>query len=143
MNINFTKEQYETLLKMVQLGFWVTSSNEDTSDQHAFSDMEQYVMSFAKEFDVEGVEYDGQYGVYDITIERERELHGAIDAYEDMVFWDKLAYYLARRDFKAEMTRQPLEEDAAFQRLLELEEEYHQYFEKHGLEQVIIDKKSR
>ena len=33
MNINFTKEQYETLLKMVQLGFWVTSSNEDTGDQ--------------------------------------------------------------------------------------------------------------
>ena len=57
-----------------------------------------------------------------------------IDEYEDMVFWDKLAYYLARRDFKAEMTRQPLEEDAAFQRLLEIEEEYHQYFEKHSLQ---------
>jgi hypothetical protein len=143
MNINFTKEQYETLLKMVQLGFWVTSSNEDTSDQSAFSEMEQYLMSFAKEFDCEGIEYDDEYRMYDVTVEREQEIHQVINKYEDMVFWDKLAYYLAKRDFKAEMTRQPLEEDAAFQRLLELEEEYHQYFEKHGLEQVIIDKKSR
>jgi hypothetical protein len=140
MNIHFTKEQYETLLKMVQLGFWVTSSNEDTSDQHAFSDLEQYVMSFAKEFDVEGIEYDQHYQTYDVTVERERALHRVIDEYEDMVFWDKLAYYLARRDLTAELTRQPLEEEAAFQRLLQLEEEYHHYFEKHGLQYVKIDK---
>ena len=33
MKINFTKKQYETLLKMVQLGYWITSSNDETSDR--------------------------------------------------------------------------------------------------------------
>ena len=58
--------------------------------------------------------------MYDVTVEREQEIQQVIDEYEDMVFWDKLAYYLARRDFKTEMTQQPLEEEAALQRLIEL-----------------------
>ena len=29
MEINFTKKQYETMLKMIQFGFWITSSIEE------------------------------------------------------------------------------------------------------------------
>ena len=141
MKINITKKQYETLLKMVQYGFWVTSAkDEDPHQRDEFSEMEQYLMSFAKDFDFEGVEYDSQYQVYDLTVEQEEEIHQVIDQYEDMVLWDKLAYYLARRDFAAELTEQELSEEEAFNRLIELEEEYHLHFEKHGLQHIKIEK---
>lgn len=140
MKINFTKKQYETLMKLLQYGYWVTSSNDAENEQAEFSDMEQYLMSFAKDFDFAGVEYDSQYQMYDLTVEHEEEIHQVIDKYEDMVFWDKLAYYLARRDLTTEWTHQPLNEEDSLKRIIELEEEYHHYFENHGLQHIKIDK---
>ena len=78
--------------------------------------------------------------MYGLTAEHEQEIQRVIDEYEDMVFWDKLVYYMARRDFTTEMTIKPLEEEAAFQRLIEIEEKYHHYFEKHGIQYLKIEK---
>ena len=41
---------------------------------------------------------------------------------------------------QTEMTQQPLEEETAFQRLIEIEEKYHHYFEKHGIQYIKIEK---
>ena len=139
MEINFTKKQYETMLKMIQFGYWITSSIEEDSEKSEFGDMEQYLMSFAKDFDFDGVTYDSQYQVYDLTVERDEEMQQVLVEYEDMVFWDKLAYYLAKRDFAAEMTQQVWSEEDAFKRIIELEEKYHRHFEKHGVQQIKID----
>ena len=138
MKINFTKKQYDTLLELVHLGNGITSFNDDTANDSV--EIVQYLLSFAKDFDDEGVLYDPQDQMFDLTVEREQEIQRSIDEYEDMVFWDKLVYYMARRDFKTEMVEQPLEEEAAFQRLIEIEEKYHEYFEKHGVQYLKIEK---
>ena len=37
-------------------------------------EMEQYLMSFAKDFDYEDVQYDSQNQMYGLTVEREQEI---------------------------------------------------------------------
>lgn len=140
MKINFTKKQFETLLEMVQLGYCITASNDQMVDESKFAEMEQYLMSFAKEFDYEKVLYNPHEKNFGLTVESEQELQQVIDEYEEMVFWDKLVYYMARRDFKTEMTQQPLAEEAALQRLIDIEEKYHKYFEKNGVQYLKIEK---
>lgn len=140
MKINFTKKQFDTLLELVQLGFSITSFNERTANESQYVEMVQYLMSFTEDFEYEGVLYNQVEQMYDLTVEREQEIGRTISEYEDMVFWDKLVYYMARRDFKTEMVRQPLDEDTAFQRLIDIEEKYHEYFEKYGVEHLKIEK---
>ena len=50
MKINFTKKQYETLLKAVYLGNWMVSSTSDEPEGNQFDELEEYVFSFAKDF---------------------------------------------------------------------------------------------
>lgn len=140
MKINFTKKQYDTLLELVQLGHSITAMNDDTAYESRFMELIQYVMSFAKDFGYDGVLYNQENQMFDVTDELEQQIQRTIDEYEDMVFWDKLVYYMARRDFEKEMAQNPIEEEAAFQRLIEIEEKYHEYFEKHGVEHVKIEK---
>ena len=95
MKINFTKKQYETLFKMVQYGYWVASDTEDNKEE--FSEMEQYLNSFAKDFGMEGVQFEKEYEIYDLSRELEDQLQTVINEYEEGVFRDKLAYHLARK----------------------------------------------
>ncbi|WHY54590.1 hypothetical protein [Peribacillus simplex] len=130
MKINFTKKQYETLFKMVQYGYWVAS---DTVDNKEFSEVEQYLNSFAKDFGMEGVQFVKEYEIYDISRELEEQLHEVINEYEEGVFRDKLAYHLARKEFAEESKKHEYTREEAFKRIMELEEKYHLHIEEHGL----------
>lgn len=137
MKINFTKNQYDTLIKLVQYGYWVTS---DSENNEKFSELEQYLNSHAKDFDVKGIEYVEEYGIYDISRELEGEIHEVIDKYEESVFLDKLAYHMARKEFAKESKLKEFNQEEAFLRVLELEEKYHLYIEENGLEHLKIEK---
>ena len=137
MKINFTKKQYDTLIKLVQYGYWITS---DSENNEKFSELEQYLNSYAKDFDVKGIEYVEEYGIYDISRELEGEIHEVIDEYEEGVFLDKLAYHMARKEFAKESKLKEFNQEEAFLRVLELEEKYHLYIEENGLEHLKIEK---
>ncbi|MGE7603685.1 hypothetical protein ACQKL5_14520 [Peribacillus sp. NPDC097675] len=137
MKINFTKSQYDTLIKLVQYGYWITS---DSENNEKFSELEQYLNSYAMDFDVKGIEYVKEYGIYDLSRELEEEIHEVIDQYEEGVFLDKLAYYMARKEFAKESKLKELNQEEAFQRILELEEKYHLYIEENGLDHLKIEK---
>ncbi|WP_375089102.1 hypothetical protein ACDZ29_25320 [Peribacillus sp. RS7] len=136
MKINFTKKQYETLFKMVQYGYWVAS---DTENNKEFSEMEQYLNSFAKDFGMEGVQYVKEYEIYDLSRELEDQLHEVIDEYEEGVFRDKLAYHMARKEFAEESENHEYNQEKAFIRIMELEEKYHLHIEKEGLRKLKIE----
>lgn len=136
MKINFTKKQYETLFKMVQYGYWVAS---DTEDNQEFSEMEQYINSFAKDFGMEGVQFIKDYEMYDLSRELEDQLHTVINEYEDGVFRDKLAYHLARKEFAEDSENHEYNQEEAFKRIMELEEKYHLHIEEHGLGKLKIE----
>ena len=70
MKINFSKKQFETLIEMMELGYCITSSNEQTANESKFTEMEQYLLSFAEDFDFEDVLYDSQNQMYGLAVER-------------------------------------------------------------------------
>ena len=137
MKINFTKKQYDTLIKLVQYGYWITS---DMKKNEEFSELEQYLSSFAKDFGMKGIEFVEEYGIYDVSRELEEEIHEVIDEYEEGVFLDKLAYHMARKEFAKESKLKEYNQEEAFLRVLELEEKYHQYIEENGLEHLKMEK---
>ena len=54
MKIELTKEQYENLLEVVYLGNWminaIRSGNKGDERIEKYDDIEQYILSFAKDF---------------------------------------------------------------------------------------------
>jgi len=62
MKINFTKKQYEDLIKLVYLGNWFVNSHR-TNDVVEYEELEQYIFSYFEDFGME------QYIEYDKTID--------------------------------------------------------------------------
>ena len=84
MNIEFTKDQYVTLLKLIYCGEWVLNSYKTRNDKEYLETdkFEQFIFSFAKEFKLEKwVEYDQELKKYFPTASMEDAFHKHIDKY--------------------------------------------------------------
>lgn len=139
MEISLTKKQYETLIKVVECGYWVSLTDDNMEQTDEFMELEQYILSFANDFEIEGISFDAVGQVYELSKEQEQAVQQLINQYEDMVFWDRLAYEFALRDLQAEMAEKAYSEAEMFQRKVELEDYYHDYFEKNKLNKVFIE----
>lgn len=136
MKINFTKEQYHILLKMIYLSTWV-GAREEHDESEEFFEMENYILSFSKAFGMEKyVDYDSLDDEYYASRQLDEELEDVIADYEEEVFWDKLCALLARRDLMREENTPNYSPEQRFERLIEIEDKYHEYFEKFGLEKI-------
>ncbi|PLS17136.1 hypothetical protein CVD28_13870 [Bacillus sp. M6-12] len=138
MNIQFTKKQYETLLRLTTFGNWVASSSETEMNNDAYDRLNQYLLSFAGDYGMSELS-ENEAGRFELNPDYENKLQKIINAYEDMVFWDKLAYYLAARDIQKEAREIAFSEEEYFARLVELEEKYHTILEKTGLENIKVE----
>ena len=84
MEINFTKEQFQTLLKLLYLGEWVVNSYKSKEDKlYKESDnLEQHIFSFASKFGLENlIEYDQSLKKFVPTLTMEEKFHPLIDKY--------------------------------------------------------------
>jgi hypothetical protein len=84
MEINFTKEQFQTLLKLLYLGEWVANSYKSKEDKlYKESDnLEQHIFSFASKFGLENlIEYDQSLKKFVPTLTMEEKFHPLIDKY--------------------------------------------------------------
>lgn len=140
MQIELSKEQYQELLKLVHLGSWMVNSYRNTEERiDSVEEVEQYIYSKAKEFESEDlIQFNSQYGDYDVTEKFENQLFQYIDAYDEDTFWAELAERLALRDIarKAGPVQQLTEQQ--IDRKYEVEERYFREFEKNGLKNILI-----
>ncbi len=86
MNIEFTKDQYVTLLKLMYCGEWAINSYKTREDKvyQETNRFEQYVFSFAKEFKLDKwIEYDDELKKYFPTALMEESIHKHIDKYNE------------------------------------------------------------
>ncbi|EPG74636.1 hypothetical protein LEP1GSC058_1766 [Leptospira fainei serovar Hurstbridge str. BUT 6] len=106
MKIEFTPEQFETLLKSIAISSWMINAfNEGSEETTAYSELEQYILSFAKDFGKqEFVDYDAADNVYYPTrkFEDQTDIFDIISEYDNELFWDELIHRMARRDFAIE-----------------------------------------
>ena len=106
MKINFTKKQFEILLKLVYMGNWVANAHRTGRDDdkriEKYEEMQGYLLSFAKEFGLEKyVDIDDE-KMYPSRELEEDETDELIDEYDGETFWEELIDRFARRDFVQE-----------------------------------------
>jgi len=104
MNIEFTLEQFERLLKAVYLGNWLANSIHDGSREDPFDEelegIEDYVFSLAKDFGLEKlIEYDKEHKRYFPTNKFDDLMQEYIEDYDEDCFWDELFWRMSERDF--------------------------------------------
>ncbi|MCC7202117.1 MAG: hypothetical protein IT393_05550 [Nitrospirae bacterium] len=141
MEIRFTKEQYEDLVKLVYLGTWMVNAFRTDDRVKKFDELEQYILSYFKEFGLkQSIIYDNDLKEYFVAKELEEgELDQYIDDYNNDNFWDELIYRLARRDLIREYGEDKVTK-MTWQERLEKEapfiEKYEEEFEEHGIERI-------
>jgi hypothetical protein len=144
MDISFTKEQYENLVKLIYLGEWMINGIRTDDRIKKFEDLEQYIYSFYKDFGLEKyVEYDEKSKKFFPTneLEMESDVEGYRLDYEDEVFWDELIDRLARRDFIRQYGEKVIKKMEWKERMEKEDpfiERYDDEFQKHGIERLEI-----
>lgn len=102
MKINFTKKQYEDLVKLIYLGTWMINAHRTDDIIENYEDLEQYVLSFFKDFGMEKyILFDEELNKFFPTkaFEEDTEVDQYIDEYNNDIFGEELIDRLARRDF--------------------------------------------
>jgi hypothetical protein len=139
MRIDLSKEQYLTLVKLLQLGNWplgLTEANQELVSKA--EDLEQYVFSLAKDFEAgDGIYYDKEEEYYYLSEELRNTVESIIDEYEEDVFWDQLTHKLATIDLKREVSINASIEQK-INRLFQLKARYEKYFLENGLDKIDI-----
>jgi hypothetical protein len=144
MKIDFTKKQFESLLKLVYMGSEMVNSILDDSEENEFDEIEQYIFSFAKGFGLEAcVEYDEKEKTYypSQKLEEDKAVVEYTHRYDDYTFWDKLIYNLARRDMIKEFGEekvQKMSKEETFIKEQSFAEKYEKEFTDHGLQNLVI-----
>jgi len=145
MKIDFTKEQYEALIKTVYMGSgMVRSAQEGPEGEEGFFTIDEYLYSHAKDFGLEQyVEYDKDENTYypSQLLEEDEKIINHILRYNDFTFWDQLIFNLAMRDIikkYGEKTFEKMSEEDIAAKEKPLAEKYEREFEKNGLKNLAI-----
>lgn len=152
MPIEFTKEQFVNLLKLVYLGNWLANANRDGSPENPHKEeyeaTEDYIFSFAKQFGFDEYVEDeeAEKGKFYPTriFEEKTDIQELIDEYDEETFWDELVDRLGERDFYQHYSKdeiQKMTQEERFERICDLEEKWGEEFEKRGIERLKIVKK--
>ena len=145
MKINFTKKQFETLLKLAYMGNWVVNSHRlfegENKRMEKYDDIEKYLLSFAKEFGLEKyVDIDNEKMYPSIELE-EDETDELIDEYDNETFWEELIDRFARRDFVREYGEEEISKMDTMERIKKdhpFLEKYQDEIYKYGIDRLEI-----
>src|SRR5258706_5037296 len=147
MDINFTQEQFKTLLKLIYMGHWMLTAHSNKPDK-VMDSLASHIYSFAKSAGVGNlVEHDPTDGLIYPSRQLEDLMTEAIHDYDNETFWDELIDRLADRDFLAKYGEQAIQKmsiEEKFTKFQDFKERYGEEFEAHGIERIVIgDSKSQ
>ena len=100
MNIELTKEQLESLVKLVYLGSWVANSWRTEEElPEDLVEVETIVLTAAARNGLgDYVDIDEVEGTVFPSAELDEKMNETIDSYNDHTFWDEIIYRMAERD---------------------------------------------
>ena len=141
--IEFTKDQYAQLLKLVYLGNWMVNAHRTPDeDVEEYQELESYIFSKAKEFGLAQYVDISPEGIFPTAeFESQEDLHEYIEDYDDQTFWDALIQRLADRKCYSLFTEKEIEAMDDIERLMlfaRVEEQYAEEFEKNGLDNLDV-----
>jgi hypothetical protein len=149
MQIEFTKEQFFTLMKTVYLGNWMANAQrtgaEDDPRKAEYEQLEDYVFSKAKEFGFgEYVDDEGVIGnrAYPTRLfEESTGVDELLEEYDGETFWDEIIDRLGERDLLRRYTPEALSQmstDEKVEKLFIERDKWGEEFEKHGVERLEV-----
>ncbi len=145
MKINFTKKQFETLLKTVYMGSWIANANRTNTQGDEFivkyKELEKYLLSFAKDFGLEKYVDNSGGEIYPSIDLEEDEVMDLIDEYDNDTFWEEIINRLVNRDFMREYENNILNKMDVFERIEkehQFLEKYHDEIDKYGIKRLEI-----
>ena len=146
MQIDFSREEYRTLLEIIEIADWVLFAHRTDTPKslQKYSDLGQKILGFAEELGFGNlIAYDKELGKYFPTREDDENspARPLIEEFENASFWEELIERLIDRDMLREfgeknllsMTRQQ-----RFEAYFKFEEKYQKEFEQHGIERIRI-----
>ena len=141
MDINFTPQQFKTLLRLIYLGRWMLTAHSNKPDK-VIDSLASHIYSFAKSAGVDNlVELEREDGLIYPTREFEDRMTEPIRDYDNETFWEELIDRLASRDFLAKYGEQAIQKmsmEERFTNFQEFEDRYGEEFEDHGIERIAI-----
>ncbi|MCM3664097.1 hypothetical protein M3204_06765 [Mesobacillus subterraneus] len=139
MRIDLSKDQYLTLVKLLQLGNWPLGMTEADHELVSKAEgLEQYIFSLAKDFEAgDEIYFDKEEDYYYLSENLKDTVESIIDEYEEEVFWDQLTHKLATIDLKREIDINASIEQK-INRLFQLKARYEKYFLENGLDKIDI-----
>jgi hypothetical protein len=141
MKIELTKEQLETLAKLVFLGNWLGNSwrNEDVIEE--FDEVESLVLEAAAKSGLQDYAELDEEGRTVPSHELEEKMTETVDFYNDNTFWDQLIYRMADRDYVRKHGEEALAEldtEEGMEKERPLVEKYEKEFNEHGLDRLEV-----
>lgn len=126
MKIEFTKEQFESLMKLVYLGNWMANANRTDDTIKKYADLENYVFSCAKNFGLEKYvdDEDAKDGKFYPTrfFEEETDVDEIRSEYDEDTFWTELPDRLGERDFFVKYSKEDREKMTQDERFLKMQD---------------------
>lgn len=148
MKIEFTKEQFENLMKLVYLGNWMANASRTDDTIEKYENIEDYVFSHAKDFGLEKYvdDEDAKDGKFYPTrfFEEETDVDDLRDEYEDETFWSELPDRLGERDFFKKYSQEEIEKMSRDERFLKVQEciiKWEEELENNGIDRLEINEK--
>jgi hypothetical protein len=150
-SIEFSKEQFFTLMKMVYLGNWMVNANRDGSkeDPHIkeYEKMEDYIFSLAPQFDwdkyMDHGSTDGDRYFPSRLFEEGTDVNKLQREYDEDSFWDELPEKLGNRDFintYSEKDWEKMTGDDRFTKMQDCIIKWEKELENHGIKRIGIIK---
>ncbi|MFH1453663.1 MAG: SEC-C metal-binding domain-containing protein [Armatimonadota bacterium] len=145
MEIKFTKEQYEALIKMLYLGNCVINGIHADRIKE-FDEVENYIFSFAGNFGLENyVDFDRKYNRFfpSRQFEENAEIMKYEDDYNNETFWEELIDRLGDRDFIKKYGMEAIEKMGWEERFVKQQrcaDKYAKEFETNGIKSLTIKK---
>ncbi len=150
LTVEFTKEQFFSLMKAVYLGNWMANAARmDTKDfKKDYEQILDYIFSLAPKFGLEKYmdhdSFDQEKYLPSREFEEKTDVEILSDEYDEEVFWNEISDRFGSRDFtraygENKIGKMSDEERAAG--LCRSIEEWSKEFEDHGLERLEIKQK--
>lgn len=146
MKIHFTKKEYRLLVEMICIADWVMNSHHvgpvELNAEHKL--LYQKLLSFSESMQADDIiEYARDVNEHYQTNDHEEMLHDKyIEPYDNETFWDELIDRLSEQEFVKEFGIEKIREMSRDERMIltmRIEEKYGLEFEKHGLENVVVN----
>jgi hypothetical protein len=142
MNLQLTKEQMASLVKLVYLGNRMANDWRSDDIIEEYDEVESLVLEAAQKSGLgEYVDVDEETRKAVPSGELEEKLAETVEFYNDNSFWDQLIYRMADRDYARKFGEEALDEiytEKGMERERPLIEKYEKEFNENGLDRIEI-----